>query len=85
MRITGSTGSRTEPARRRMGVVLRPARLLPPKRLLTPRSARRLSMTNRGLLPGSPACTRTGLSPAGLIQFSGRTIAKFYDETFSRR
>jgi len=31
-------------------------------------------MADRGLLPGSPASTRTGLSPAGLVQFSGRTI-----------
>ena len=58
--------------------MLRPARLLPPKRLLTPRSARRLSTTNRGLLPGSPATTRTGLSPAGLVQLSGRTMATLY-------
>jgi hypothetical protein len=55
-------------------VALRPARLLPPKRLLTPRSARRLSATNRGLLPGAPAITRAGLAPAGLVQFSGRTM-----------
>ena len=41
-------------------VALRPARLLPPKRLLTPCSARHLSATNRGLLPGVPAFTRTG-------------------------
>ncbi len=57
-------------------MALRPARLLPPKRLLTPRSARRLSATNRGLLPGSPAITRTGLAPAGLVQFSGRNMAR---------
>jgi len=56
-------------------VTLRPARLLPPKRLLTPRSARRLSTANRGLLPGSPAITRTGLPPAGLVQFPGRNMA----------
>ena len=54
-------------------VALRPTRLLPPKRLLTPRSARRLSTTNRGLLPGSPAITRVGLAPTGLIQLPGRT------------
>jgi hypothetical protein len=53
-------------------VALRPARLLPPKRLLTPRSARRLSATDRGLLPGSAAFTRAGLAPAGLVQFPGR-------------
>src|SRR5680860_209162 len=55
-------------------MALRPARLLPPKRLLTPRLARHLSTTDRGLLPGSPAITRTGLTPAGLIQLSGRTM-----------
>ncbi len=55
-------------------VALRPARLLPPKRLLTPRSARHLSATDRGLLPGSPAFTRTGLPPAGMVQFAGRTM-----------
>ena len=49
-------------------VTLRPTRLLPPKRLSTPRSARRLSTTSRGLLPGSPAITRTGLAPARLVQ-----------------
>src|SRR5689334_12139462 len=51
--------------------MLRPARLLPPKRHLTPRSARRLSTTNRGLLPGAPVPTRTGLSPVSLDQLSG--------------
>jgi len=60
-------------------VDLRPARLLPPKRLLTPRSARDLSITNRGLLPGSPAITRTGLSPAGLVQFPGRNMEPIVD------
>jgi hypothetical protein len=59
-------------------VALRPARLLPPKRLLTPRSARCLSTTNRGLLPGAPAITRAGLAPAGLVQFSGRNIPGLY-------
>ena len=43
----------------RVRITLRPAILLPPKRLSTPRSAHRVSTTNRGL-------TRTGLSPAGL-------------------
>jgi len=57
-------------------VALRPARLLPPKRLSTPRSARRLSTTDRGLLPGSPAITRTGLPPAGLVQFPGRNMGR---------
>ena len=54
-------------------MALRPARLLPPKRLLTPRSARRLSATDRGLLPGSPAFTRTGLSPLGWSSFQDAT------------
>jgi len=65
-------------------VALRPARLLPPKRLLTPRSARRLSATNRGLLPGAPAITRAGLAPAGLVQFSGRNTLRGYSEPLSR-
>ena len=55
-------------------MALRAARLLPPKRLLTPRSARRLSAANRGLLPGFPAITRVGLAPTGLVQLSGRNI-----------
>jgi len=55
-------------------LMLRPARLLPPKRLLTPRSARRLSAANRGLLPGAPVPTRTGLSPVSLDQLSGRNM-----------
>ena len=59
-------------------MALRPARLLPPKRLLTPRSARRLSATNRGLLPGAPAITRVGLAPTGLVQPSGRNIPSGY-------
>jgi hypothetical protein len=41
---------------------------------LTPRSARRLSATDRGLLPGSPAITRVGLAPTGLVQLPGRTM-----------
>ena len=59
-------------------MVLRPARLLPPKRLSTPRSARGLSTTNRGLLPGSPAITRTGLTPAGFVQLAGRNTGQTY-------
>ena len=59
-------------------MALRPTRLLPPKRLLTPRSARRLSTTDRGLLPGSPAITRVGLSPTGLVQLRGRTMGRAY-------
>jgi hypothetical protein len=62
-------------------VALRPARLLPPKRLSTPRSARRLSATNRGLLPGAPAITRTGLSPVGMVQFPGRNTSLLYHNT----
>ena len=60
-------------------MALRPARLLPPKRLSMPRAARRLSTTNRGLLPGSPAITQTGLAPAGLVQLSGRTMGTPYE------
>jgi hypothetical protein len=52
-------------------VALRPARLLPPKRLLTPRSARRLSTTYRGLLPGSPAITRVAIGSQGRGAASG--------------
>jgi hypothetical protein len=55
-------------------MLLRPVHLLPPKRLLTPRLARRVSTTNRGLLPGAPVPTGTGLPPASLIQLSGRTM-----------
>lgn len=33
-----------------------------------------LTATNRGLLPGSPAITQTGLTPVGLVQFSGRNM-----------
>ncbi len=35
-------------------------------------------MTNRGLLPGASAPTRTGLTPAGLVQLSGRNIPAGY-------
>ena len=35
----------------------------------------RLSATDRGLLPGSAAITRAGLTPAGLVQFPGRTMS----------
>jgi len=61
-------------------MALRPAHLLPPKRLLTPRSARRLSATDRGLLPGSPAFTRVGLAPTGLVQLSGHTTASSLED-----
>ena len=60
----------------RIRVMLRPARLLPPKRLSTPRSARRVSPTDRGLLPGAPVPTRVGLAPTGLVQLSGRTMTQ---------
>ena len=59
-------------------VALRPARSFPPKRLLTPRSARRLSATDRGLRPGPPASTRTELSAAGLVQSAGRNTRRAY-------
>jgi hypothetical protein len=59
-------------------VALRPAILLPPKRLSTPRSARQISPTNRGLLLGAPVPTQAGLTPAGLVQLSGRNTAKSY-------
>lgn len=36
-------------------------------------SARHLTATDQGLLPGSPATTRTGLPPAWLVQFPGAT------------
>ena len=55
-------------------MALRPTCLLPPKRLSTPRSARHLTTTNRGLLPGSPTTTRTGLPPAGFVQLPGRNM-----------
>jgi hypothetical protein len=48
--------------------------LAPSKELLTPRSARKISPTNRGLLPGAPVPTGTGLTPAGLTQLSGRNM-----------
>jgi hypothetical protein len=48
------------------------------KRFSTPRSARRLSATNRGLLPGTPASTRTGFPPAGLDQLSERHTRQCY-------
>jgi hypothetical protein len=48
---------------------------------LTPRSVPDLSTTDRGLLPGSPAITRTGLAPAGLVQFSGRNTQQGYPQS----
>ena len=54
--------------------MLRPARLLPLTGLLTSRSARQISPTDRDLLLGVPGPTETGLPPAGLIQLSERTI-----------
>ena len=43
-----------------------------------PRSARHLSTTNRGLLPGAPALTGTGLPPASLIQLPRRNMRQGY-------
>src|ERR1700756_3761715 len=43
-------------------VPLQPVHLHRPKRLSTPRLARALSATNRGLLPGAPVPTGTGIS-----------------------
>jgi hypothetical protein len=54
--------------------MLRPARLLPPKRLLTPRFTCQASPTGWGLLPGAPVPTRAGLAPAGLTQLPGRNM-----------
>jgi hypothetical protein len=51
-----------------------PARVLPPKRLTTPRSAAEISPRDWGLLPGAPTPTRAGLTPAGLIQLARRNI-----------
>src|SRR5690606_21229983 len=59
----------------RFRLMLRSADLLPPKRPSTPRSARHLSTTDWGLLPGAPVLTRTGLPPAGLTQLPGRNMA----------
>ena len=53
---------------------LRPAHLLPPKRLSTPRLTRRLSTTSRGLLPGAPVPTGAGLPPASPVQLAGRNM-----------
>lgn len=49
----------------------------------TPLGARRLSATDRGLLPGAPAITRTGPSPAGLVQLAGRNISGRYQRLLS--
>ena len=62
----------------RIRFMLRPARLLPPQRLLTPRSAHQVSPTGWGLLPGAPVPTRAGLPPAGLIQLPGRNMPAGY-------
>ena len=55
---------------------LRPAHLLPPKRLSTPRLAHRFSTTNRGLLPGAPVPTGAGLAPASPVQLAGRNTIR---------
>ena len=62
----------------RIRFTLRPACPLPPKRLSTPRSARRLSTTDWGLLPGTPVSTRSGLTPAGTTQLPGRNMHRDY-------
>ena len=38
----------------------------------------RLSTTSRGLLPGAPVPTRTGLSPVSLNQLAGRNMIPRY-------
>jgi len=55
-------------------MALRPAILLPPKRLSTPRSAAKVSSDDWGLLPGAPMPTRTGLTPAGPGQLAARNM-----------
>jgi hypothetical protein len=58
--------------------MLRPAHLLPPKRLSTPHPARHHSTTNRSLLPGAPVPTKTGPTPANSIQLPGHDIHRIY-------
>src|SRR5664279_4960786 len=48
--------------------------LVPSKEAFDTPLSRHLSTTNRGLLPGAPIPTRTGLAPAGLGQLAGRNI-----------
>jgi len=48
--------------------MLRPAVLLPPKRLLTPRLDE--SAAAGGLLPGAPKLTRTVLTPVGIVEYA---------------
>ena len=52
------------------------ARCLAPSssEVLIPRLNVKLSPHVRGLLPGAPTLTRTGLSPVSMTQFSGHTI-----------
>jgi hypothetical protein len=64
--------------------MLRPAHLLPPKRLSTPHPARHHSITNRGLLPGAPVPTKTGPTPANSIQLPGHDIGGFLDRIMNR-
>jgi hypothetical protein len=61
--------------------MLRPAHLLPPKRLSTPHPARHHSTTNRSLLPGTPVPTKTGPTPANSIQLPGHDILLFLQHT----
>ena len=65
-------------------MAVRPAILLPPKRLSTPRSARHLSTTDRGPLLGAPVPTQAGLTPAGLVQLAGRNTTRGYPYAESR-
>jgi len=75
-----ATVTRLQDSRR---VTLRPAHLLPPKRLSTPRLARHLSATNQGLLPGAPVPTGTGLSPASPVQLARRNTSAAYEHPLS--
>jgi len=58
--------------------MLRPALLLPPKRLSTLRSARDLSIASWSLLPGVPVLTWTGLTPVGPVKSQDAPRAKAY-------
>ena len=61
------------------GVHLVAARFVaPPSGLSTLRLDGRISPSTRSLLPGAPALTRTGLSPARVIQLSRRTTRSLY-------
>lgn len=66
-------------------VAPRPARLLSPKRLLTPRIASQISPTDPGLLLDFPAMIQSGLAPAGLVQLPGRNTGRGYRAGTDRR